>query len=312
LKKKEQILDYSLLKAMCAIQATPGFENNMKVFLLDYLKKDKKKFKHRFKILEGKDFQDAVILIFGKPKTAIFSHMDNIGFTVRYGNQLIKAGGPVTKDGMKLVGEDKLGKIECKLRVDSEKKLTYEFTREIERGTPLSFKPDWRETKDTIQCSYMDNRLGIYNALKVAETMKDGIICFTCWEEVGGGSAQVCGKYIYEKYKVQQAIISDITWATDGVKLGKGVAISMRDTALPRRSYVNKVIAIAKQHKIEHQIEVENAGGSDGNALQSSPYPIDWCFIGVPEENVHSPNEKVNKTDIENMIALYKALMMEL
>jgi putative aminopeptidase FrvX len=312
MKKIKTENDYTLLKDMCAIQATPGFEVNMKTFLLDYLKKNKKRFKHHFKILEGKEFQDAIILVFGKPKTAIFSHMDNIGFTVRYGHQLIKAGGPVIKDGMKLVGEDSLGKIECALRVDKEKKLTYDFPREIERGTVLSFKPDWRETKDTIQCCYMDNRLGIYNALKVAETMKDGIICFTCWEEVGGGSAEVCGKYMYEKYKVRQAIISDITWATDGVKLGKGVAISLRDTALPRRSYVNKIIAIAKQRKIEHQIEVENAGGSDGNALQSSPYPIDWCFVGVPEENVHSPNEKVNKKDIDTMIELYKALMVEL
>jgi putative aminopeptidase FrvX len=312
LKKTIPPLDYSLLKDMCAVQATPGFEVSMKDFLLNYFKKNKKQFKHPFKIVQGKEIQDAVILVFGKPKTAIFSHMDNIGFTVRYGNQLVKAGGPVIKDGMKLVGEDNLGKIECTLRTDKEKKLTYDFPREIARGTPLSFKANWRETKDSIQCCYMDNRLGIYNALKVAETLNNGVICFTCWEEVGGGSAEVCGKYIYEKYKVQQAIISDITWATDGIKLGKGVAISLRDTGLPRRSYVNKIIAIAKSNTIKYQLEVENAGGSDGNALQSSPYPFDWCFVGVPEENVHSPEEKVNKSDINEMIELYKRLMEEL
>ena len=34
----------------------------------------------------------------------------------------------------------------------------------------------------------MDNRLGVWNALEVAKTLENGVICFSCWEEVGGGS----------------------------------------------------------------------------------------------------------------------------
>ncbi|MGB0430822.1 MAG: aminopeptidase, partial [Bacteroidia bacterium] len=40
--------------------------------------------------------------------------------------------------------------------------------------------------------------------------------------------------------------------------------------------------------------------------------PIDWCFIGAPESNVHSPLEKVHKADIESMLNLYKHLMQKL
>ena len=127
----------------------------------------------------------------------------------------------------------------------------------------------------------MDNRLGVWNALQVAETLEDGIICFSCWEEHGGGSVGYLAKFIYENYGVKQALISDITWVTKGVKHGEGVAISMRDSGLPRRSYVNKIIGLAKESGIPFQLEVENAGGSDGNALQRSPYPFDWCFIGL-------------------------------
>ena len=72
----------------------------------------------------------------------------------------------------------------------------------------------------------MDNRLGVWNALQVAETLKDGIICFSCWEEHGGGSVGYLAKFIYENYGVKQALISDITWVTKGVKHGEGVAIS--------------------------------------------------------------------------------------
>ena len=86
----------------------------------------------------------------------------------------------------------------------------------------------------------------------------------------------------------------------------------MRDSGLPRRSYINKIIKLAKKSEVPFQLEVENAGGSDGNALQRSPYPIDWCFIGAPEDNVHSPDEKVHKKDIASMLNLYKYLMKNL
>ena len=57
---------------------------------------------------------------------------------------------------------------------------------------------------------------------------------------------------------------------------------------------------------------MENTGGSDGNSLQNSEYPWDWCFVGAPEDNVHSPNEKVHKKDIDSMLKLYKELMRKL
>ena len=44
----------------------------------------------------------------------------------------------------------------------------------------------------------MDNRLGVWNALKVAEKLENGIICFSAWEEHGGGSAGYLAKFIYE------------------------------------------------------------------------------------------------------------------
>lgn len=302
-------MDFTLLKEMVRIHAPAGDEAAMTNFILDYVNKNKETWKVSPTIYAGDGFQDSIVLVFGKPRTAIFAHLDSIGFTVRYGKQLVKIGGPRAENGYRLVGDDSKGAIECTLHVDEEKNLSYEFEREIDRGTGLTFKPVWREDDDFIQCCYMDNRLGIYSALKVAETLTDGIICFSCWEESGGGAAEYLGKFMFEKYNVKQALICDITWVTEGVHAGKGVAISLRDTGLPRKSYVNKIRTIATESKIEHQLEVEAAGGSDGNALQRIPYPIDWCFVGAPEDNVHTPDEKVHKNDVRTMIDLYKVLM---
>ena len=246
-------------------------------------------------------------------KTAIFAHIDSIGFTVRYGKELIKIGGPKTYDGIELVGKDSQGNIETELyNYEDEngiKHTEYIFDREIDRATELTFKPKWREDEDFVQCCYMDNRLGVWNALKVAKTLENGVICFSTYEEVGG-SVGFLGKYIYEKWGVKQALISDVTWLTEGVKHGKGVALR-RDSGIPRKSYVDRIIVLANESKVPYQIEVESSGGSD-EINTKSPYPFDWCFIGAPEDNVHSPNEKVHKKDIKAMVELYSYLMKHL
>ena len=227
--------------------------------------------------------------------------MDSVGYTVGYDNSLIKIGGPSAKKGAVLVGKDSEGNIECILNSneDEHQFLTYSanYNRTIDRGTTLTYYPEFKEDDEYVECCYMDNRLGVWTALRLAG------------EEHGGGSVGYLAKYLYEELNVKQALIADITWVTDGIKHNEGVAISIRDSGIPRRSYLNKIIELAKKSEIPFQLEVESAGGSDGNALQKSPYPFDWCFIGAPEDNVHSPNEKVHKNDIQSMVKMYRYLM---
>ena len=305
-----------LLEELIKVQGTSGDEEEIRDFILNYINKHKGAWKSEVKIFSGEGFQDAIVLIFGKPKTAIFAHIDTIGFTVGYGNELIKIGGPKTIDGMKLIGKDSQGEIETELMIieseDGAKQLKYIFDRDIDRGTPLSFQPNFNLNDQYVQTPYLDNRLGVLNALTVAEDLENGAIVFSTYEEHGGGSVGFLGRFLYEKYNIHQALISDITWVTDGVHHDGGVAISMRDKAVPRRSYLNRIIAIAEKHNIKYQLEVESAGGSDGSMLQNTDLPFDWCFVGAPEDYVHSPREKVFLNDIESMIQLYKVLMKEL
>lgn len=298
-----------LLHQLCKIQATSGNESLVKEFLINHVRSNQGKWASKPQIIHGPQFQDCLILKFGKPRTAIFAHMDSIGFTVRYQDQLVPIGGPEAQNGYKLVGEDSLGEIECELKINEEDNLFYKFGRAIDTGTELTFACDFRETKEFVQSCYLDNRLGVYCCLKVAETLKDGLIVFSCWEEHGGGSVSYLSRYLYEQCQVNQALICDITWVTEGVEHGKGVAISLRDQNIPRRAYIEKILRLASVSGIDHQLEVEGGGSSDGRELQVSPYPFDWCFVGAPEDHVHSPDEKVHKKDIQSMIEMYRFLM---
>lgn len=301
-----------LLKQLCEVPAPSGDEVRLTQFLLNYIEKNKRKWRSEPEIYYGPEFQDCIVLKFGKPRTAVFAHIDSVGFTVRYQNQLIPIGSPDAEGGTKLIGEDSLGPIEGELYYDQDQHAFCHFARGIDPGTSLTYKVNFRDSKHHVESAYLDNRLGVYNALMICEDLKDGVVVFSTWEEHGGGSVPFLTRFIFEKWKITQALISDITWITDGVEEGKGVVISMRDRNIPRQTYVRRIIRIAEKHRIKHQLEVEGMGSSDGREVQVSPYPIDWCFIGAAEHHAHSPAERVHKSDIESMVALYRALMKTL
>ncbi len=302
-------MNFSLLKALCAIPAPSGSEHVLTEWLNNYLKENSHQWKKQ-PIVHC--FQDCLVWVFGKPRTAVFTHLDSIGFTVGYENELIPIGSPDYEDGVLLVGKDSKGKIEAPLIIDDteeHEKIFIQFERIVQRGTKLTFKPIWQETKDTLQCCYMDNRAGVWVTLKLCETLENGIIVFSCYEEHGGGTVGFLADFIQKNYNIYQALICDITWSTHGVQMGKGVAISLRDKFIPRQSYLDKIVSLSEKSGIPFQLEVESAGGSDGSEIQRSPLLMDWCFIGAPEENVHCYNEKLHKKDLISMFELYKYLM---
>lgn len=288
-----------------------GDESKTSEVILQYVSQRKNYWNVLPKIYSGEEFHDCVLLKFGEPRTAVFAHMDTIGFMSRYGNQLISVGGPEIIPGTKLVGRDSLGEISCRLNGD-ENEISHDFPRGIDPGTRLSFSQNIRIDEEYIQAAYLDNRLGVYTALKLCETIKDGWVVFTTYEEHGGGSMPFLLKFIQETSPIKQALIADITWITEGVQFHNGVVISIRDKFIPRKKFIDKVINLAKDSGIPFQLEVEEHGGSDGREVQFSPYAIDWCFIGAAEDNVHTPDEKVSLTDLEAMLNIYPYLVERL
>ena len=73
-----------LLKKLCEIHAPSCSEQLMSEFLLNFVAKNKSNWKVQPKIVVGEGFQDCILLVFGKPTTAIFAHLDSVGYTVGY------------------------------------------------------------------------------------------------------------------------------------------------------------------------------------------------------------------------------------
>jgi putative aminopeptidase FrvX len=300
-----------LLINLLNIQSVSGDERSMTEFLINYIQQRISQWKVQPKIFFGENFQDCLLLKFGNPRTAVFAHIDTIGFTVRYDNQLLPIGGPEVESGIFISGKDSLGPVLCRV-LENDGDLFYDFPRAIERGTLMSFAQEIRIDDEFIQAAYLDNRLGIYNCLKLCESIQDGWIVFSTYEEHGGGSVPYLLKFIQETSPIRQALVSDIAWITEGISHHEGVVISMRDKFIPRKQYLDRIINLANESGIPFQLEVEGSGGSDGREIQQSPYAIDWCFIGAPEDNFHTPSEKVSLLDLDSMLAMYQYLMRHL
>ena len=305
-------MDFKLLETLCKIQATSGDESRLKQFLLDYIKQHSSEWKCAPQIIKGEEFQDNLMLVFGQPKVAYYSHMDSIGFTTRYQNQLITIGSPEAENGDKLVGKDKLGPIECSIKMDTNGNAFHDFSRSIEPGTPLVYKPNFKKDEESITSCYLDNRLGVFALLQLAKTIEHGVLVFTTYEEHGGGSAGFLAKYLYHKYNLRKSLIVDVTWSTEGIHVGHGPVISLRDAYIPRKKFINEIISHLDEFSMVYQKEVEASGGSDGSELQRSPLPMDWCFIGVPIFNPHCAKEEANIFDIIRLIAALDTLSLKL
>ena len=78
-----------LLKKLVSIQGVSGDESTVSKFIQNYCEENMSGWKKQPKIIVEPHLHDCLILVFGDPKTAIYAHIDTIGYTVGYSNNLI-------------------------------------------------------------------------------------------------------------------------------------------------------------------------------------------------------------------------------
>ena len=151
---------------------------------------------------------------------------------------------------------------------------------------------------------YLDNRAGVWAALHALTRCPEIAVAFTVQEETGGQGAPLCARRLSEAHGIGQALIADLTWHTKHIKCGRGVAVSLRDSSLPRQRYLEQVLALAEAGGLPFQREIEWSGGSDGGGIDRSGVPMDWVFVGAPEKSPHTARERVDVSDLQSMAAM--------
>ena len=305
--------DIKLLKKLQNIMAVTGFEERMSKFLLEYIQRNKHKWKKKPKIIYGKKFDNMIILVFGKPRTAVLAHMDEVGFMSGHNNVLFRLGNAKEKNGDKLCGYVNNKRVYATV-VKKPRKLYFRSNDDIPLGTVFSYVSQWKEAKNYIKSSAVDNCVGILNLLHVAKKLENGILVFTQQEEGGtlrGGLGSVA-KYIYETCNVSQILISDVTSVAGGIKHGEGSVIGVGVEELPDKGFLDKITTIVEEQNLSTQAEIRRTGKSDFTRLLATPYHFDICYVGTPVSYKHTSKEKVYKSDIIDMFNVYSTLMQHL
>lgn len=282
------------------------------------------------------------------PKVAVAAHMDEIGFLVSYVDEetgflriepvggfdprtLIASrvtvhgkGGPLTGlIGIKpihiLTDDEKKKEIRIQdLFVDvglPEKKVA----KRVKVGDPVTLTQPFAQIGDLVSGKALDDRLGMYVGIEAVRRLKkhqaDVYFVGTVQEEVGLRGARTSA------FAIQPEIVValDVTLACDmpGVqpheqvtKLGKGVAIKLKDSAsISHPGLVRFLVDLAEEKKIAYQMEILPRGGTDAGAMQLAREGAAVVTLSVPTRYVHTVVEAAHVDDIEAAIKLLTAFL---
>jgi putative aminopeptidase FrvX len=262
---------------------------------------------------------DNLLALRGVPRTAVFAHTDTTGFTLGYNRELIRVGGPAPDDRERLRSTDGLkGRLRKRGGKREGQRERWELRRvrdgagkkaEPTPGTRWVYAREATVEKGIVTSPYLDDRAGVWAAFRALTRCSDIAVAFCTGEEQTGHGARICADYLYRTHNISQALISDITWDTKETPCGKGVVLSARDGTCPRQRFLDRIMMLAKESGVAHQMEVQSAGGSDGSHIQRSAVPMDWVFVGAPEKDPHTSKEQVHLSDLDAMTDLLTYLV---
>ena len=265
----------------------------------------------------------------------ISAHMDEIGLMVTHVDEdgfvrFISIGGvsPLTCIGGRVIFMNgQRGVIGCE-RLEPNALPTLEklfidvgaTSREdcpVKVGDVCGFERPFLDLRKHLVAKSMDNRISVVAASAALRALQasphEVYFVFSVQEEVGlRGSATAA-------YGVDPdvGLAVDVTRTGDTprttkmeVALDKGPAVKVRDSSFiadPRE--VDWMVATAKAADIPYQMEVLEAGGTDGRSIQLARAGVPAGCLSIPCRYIHSPSEMVSRMDVENAIRLLVELL---
>jgi putative aminopeptidase FrvX len=164
----------------------------------------------------------------------------------------------------------------------------------------------------------MDDRIACAIAIEVMRQLKETPhevhFVFSTQEEVGLRGATTAAFSV----EPDVGFAIDVTLSGDtprpstkmATALGDGPAIKVRDASFiadPR--LVNWMVKTADEAGIPYQLEVLEAGGTDGRAIQLTRGGASAGCVSIACRYIHSPSEMVDFDDVENAVKLLVQLL---
>ncbi len=339
-------MNIKLLKKICEVPGTSGFEDKIRALVLDELKGINA-------VIDIDNMGNVTAKVKGKDsskKVMLAAHMDEIGFIVKHIDdqgfiRFHTLGGfdPKTLTSQRVIihgSKDLIGVMGSKpihVMTPEEKNVAPKITdffidlgmskKEVEKhikiGDPITRERELIEMGECVNCKSLDNRVSVFILLEVLKCLKnpahDIFAVFTVQEEVGIRGANVAAQTIQPDFGfgIDTTIAFDVPGATPHEKiteLGKGVAIKIMDASTICDSRMVKFMQkTADKHKIKWQNEILTAGGTDTAGIQRmTPGGSIAGAVSIPTRHIHQVIEMSHKKDIQDAISLLNKCLEEI
>jgi len=332
------MLNFELAKEICKIPGAPGFENNIAKFIISQIKDyvDEAYFDNIGNLITLKKGKSS------DKKVMSCAHMDEISFMVKHVDKngfilFNPLGGfdPKTLTAQKVIvhgRKDIVGVMPAKpihtMSAEERNKVPkikdyfvdvgmspLEVSNLVEVGDPITRIGDLFQMGNSWCGKSLDNRISVYILIEAIKKLKDipfdfyGV--FTVQEEVGCRGAQVATQQINPDFAINldTTIACDVPGSSPKdyvTALGKGVAIKVYDSrVICNPKMVTMLKNLATENKINYQLELLTAGGTDTSAMQlfSENGSIAGA-LSIPTRHIHQSVESVDKKDVSATIEL--------
>jgi endoglucanase len=333
-------MNLNLLKKITELPGAPGFENEIRKFVSNEILGlcDSQRIDALGNLIAFRKGNQ-------EKKVMVAAHMDEISFIVSHVEEdgfirFLPLGGfdPKTLVAQRVIIHseegDIMGVMGCKpihvMKPEERKKMPdledfyidtgypkEKVEKLISKGDPITRERQLIEMGDCINSKSLDNRISVYILIEMLRSIKgkklpyDLHAVFSVQEEVGLRGAMTASSGIDPDF----GIVLDVTLANDMpgaqphemvTKLGFGTAIKVLDgSVISDQRMVKYLKELANKEKIDYQMELLPAGGTDGAAMQR--YSKGGCITGglsIPTRYLHQSIEMAHKKDVEATVDL--------
>jgi len=193
----------------------------------------------------------------------------------------------------------------------------------IRVGSYVTFPPNFSVNGNRVLSKALDDRAGCAAEVAIArEVLRssedvDLYAVFTVQEELGLRGASV----IVEQVEPDLAVVLECTVAADvpGVqpqdyvtRLGSGAAVRAMDSSmLTNPALVRWLVDLAESQGIPYQVQVMTGGGTDAGRIHLQRRGVPTVVLATPCRYLHSPNLMMDLRDLEAVVRLGKAAVLD-
>jgi len=194
-----------------------------------------------------------------------------------------------------------------------------ELEKLVPVGSSVTFVPHYTKLMGNVSAKSLDDRAAVYVIIELMKRLSRikpvvNVICHFASQEEATGLGAITSTYML---KPDFAIAIDVTHATSpnvsntvASELGKGPVIFLGPTM--DRLMAKKLTDTALKYNVPLQKEIGIFSGTDATDIQIVGEGVPVAVVSIPVRYMHSPNEVVNSSDIEQTINLLYLFITEI